>query len=149
MIEADVAQTEIEWGRLRGLLRYAILAGDVQPHGSSWETPNSGDYKGLDTNRRLDYLDVVCALMLLDEKDELAHELLRRDVGAHCADEKCRRVDDGPGHWHRISWADLFNRFSKEILQHRLDAGREYVVSSCNGDLARVDTVIYNQGTLD
>jgi hypothetical protein len=143
-----IAEAEIEWCRLRGLLRYAILAGDVQPHGSTWETPNRGNYTGLDTNRRLDYLDVVRALLLLDEKDELAHELLRRDVGAHCADEKCRRVDDGPGHWHRISWADLFNRFSKGILQDRLDAAREYVVSSCNGDLARVDTVVYNQDTV-
>ena len=134
-----------EWGRLRGILRFAILAGDVQPHGSLWDTPNSGDYNGLDTTRRIEYLDVVWALLLLDKEDELAHELLRRDVGAHCADEKCRRADDGPGHWHRISWADLYNRFSKQILQHRMDAARKFVVYFCNGGSPQLDTVVYNE----
>ena len=142
-----IAKAELEWEHLRGLLRCAYLMGDVQICGSLYDTPPGGEFKGLDTDRRIEYLDVQRALLLLDEEDELAHELLRRDVGTYCKSERCRFADNGP-HWHRVSWSNLFHRYSKKILQYRFDAGREYVTQWCNGGLPRVDTACYNDATV-
>ena len=139
-----IAWAEREWPHLRGLLRCAYLMGDVQISGSLYDNPPSGERKGVDTDRRIELLDVERALVLLDRDDGLACELLRRDVGRYCKGERCERADDGP-HWHRIPWGGLFNSYSKEALQHRFDAGREYVTRCCNGGAPTIDTVIYNQ----
>jgi len=75
-------------------------------------------------------------LWLLESRDALGRDLLRRDVGVHCADEGCRdrrrsRRDDSPGHWHGQSWADLRNRHTLEALKARKLEAMTFVVGYC------------------
>lgn len=123
-----------DWYRLRGMLRFAILCGDVIEEGQDWEGVRSGYGEGLDRNRRLEYWDVLKALRLLRSNDPFAHELLRRHVGYHCESTRCERMKLGAVHWHSIGVTDLVNRgHSRESLAERREKAMEYVV-----DLTRV-----------
>jgi len=132
----DVTQ---EWSRLRSRLRFAILCGDVVENGQDWQAwgpggQRDGMVRGLDTDRRTEYWDVLKALWQLRSNDPFGHELLRRHVGYHCEGERCRPHELGASvvHWHSISLTDLRNRgHVQEDLIRRREAAMAYVVEIC------------------
>jgi len=132
---------QLEWERLRGMLRFAILCGDVVEQGGKWdEWGPSGvgtlptHLRGLDSDRRSDYWQILKALLQLRANDPFGHELIRRDVGSHCSDERCRRGGEAERalvHWHKISWTDLRERHTVDALKERRDAAQHFVVVFC------------------
>lgn len=138
MAEIEVA---LRWDRLRRLLRFGILCGDVAQAGHDWAAwgpggTSDGAVKGLDSGRRLEYWDVLRALWQLKANDPLGYELLRRHVGYHCEGTRCRPIDGKQpalGHWHQVSLADLRSRLGQkqDYLQARRDAAMSYVVEFC------------------
>jgi hypothetical protein len=130
-----------EWHRLRRLLRFAILCGDVVESGQDWQAWGPGGglkirAEGVDTNRRMEYWQVLKALLQLRSNDPFGHELLRRHVGYHCEGERCRPPESGLVHWHQISLTDLRSRGHENGTLHaRREAAMEYVVRLCDGSI--------------
>jgi len=76
-----------------------MLIGDVALRDNSYDTPRSHSNGGLDTQARLELLDILRAFSALKVQDRVAHQLLVRDIGEPCR----RRKHDVPqGHCHRI-----------------------------------------------
>lgn len=125
------------WHRLRRLLRFAILCGDVVESGQDWQAWGPGGgleirKEGLDTNRRAEYWQVLKALLQLRSNDPFGHELLRRHVGYHCEGQRCAPPDAGVIHWHQISLTDLRSRgHENEKLNRRREEAMEFIVAFC------------------
>lgn len=88
-----------EWPRYRSLIRRYLLIGDVALRDSSYDTPKSHNGAGLDTDSRCQLMSLLTGLAAIGTEDQVAYQLLRRDIGAPCT----LRVHGGePGHCHRI-----------------------------------------------
>lgn len=130
--EYEATDAAREWARLRGMLRFAILCGDVVETGQDWAEwgpggQRDGMVRGVDKDRRVEYWDVLKALWLLKSNDPFGHELLRRHVGYHCESSRCGQ--QGIAHWHSIGLTDLCNRgHTRKALIERRDQAIETVV---------------------
>lgn len=130
-----------EWGRLRGILRFAILCGDVIEEGQDWQAwgpggQPTGEPRGVDRGRRTEFWDVLKALYRLRSNDPLGHALLRHHVGYPCEGTRCRPIDEEwPTliHWHQISRVDLRSRYSMkdDYLLQRREQAMAFVVEIC------------------
>lgn len=125
-----------EWSRLRSILRFAILCGDVIEEGNNWAEwgpggTAEGSVRGVDRERRVEYWDVLKALYRLRSNDPFGHELLRRHVGYHCEGTRCANRQ-GAVHWHSIGLTDLCSRgHTREDLAARREGAMGYVVQRC------------------
>jgi hypothetical protein len=94
--------------------------------GGGYDVPPAHQGKGIDTARRMQYVDIVQALNRLEHKDSFGRELVRRSIGVHCGG--CRIEGD---HWHAQSWHDLEMRHERKVLEERLEAALSFVAKYC------------------
>lgn len=137
MLATEATDAAREWSRLRVILRFAIICGDVIEEGQDWQAwgpggQPSGEARGIDRDRRVEYWDVLKALWQLKSNDPFGHELLRRHVGFHCEGTRCDPFGRSGIHWHSIGLLDLRNRgHSQEQLIERREGAMAFVVEHC------------------
>lgn len=121
------SEARIEWeDHLRPLIRLGLRFGDVVFGGAAYDVPISHSGRGIDTVRRMAYVDVVQALNRLETEDPFGRELVRRSIGVHCGG--CAIPGD---HWHTQSWHDLTERHERKRLEERFEGALSFVVAYC------------------
>ena len=121
------SEARVEWeDRLRPLIRLGLRYGDVVFGGSGYDVPLSHSGRGIDTVRRMAYIDIIQALSRLETEDPFGRELVRRSIGNHCGG--CAIEGD---HWHAQSWFDLEDRHERKYIEERFEGALAFLAEYC------------------
>lgn len=134
---AERIAVTVTWPQIRALIRVQLLAGDVSFRSAYHETVRARITHGLDTVSRCLLWD---ALKAIRELEPVKRNLIRRDIGYHCIEAKCRtrrgsnqyQVQWDRGHWHTEGFGHLKWTHSVKELKRLAQEARDFVEQACS-----------------